>query len=67
MTKDRAAGHEWRRSRRCSSNACVEVARVDESYMIRDSKDPDGAVLVFTSAEWEAFAAGVTAGDFAFN
>jgi hypothetical protein len=35
--------------------------------MIRDSKDPDGAVLVFTSAEWEAFAAGVTAGDFAFN
>ena len=33
-------------------------------YLMRDSKDPDGPVLAFTAAEWEAFVAGVKDGEF---
>jgi hypothetical protein len=33
-------------------------ARID----VRDSKDPDGAVLRFASMEWNAFVAGVRSG-----
>jgi hypothetical protein len=29
-----------------------------------DQSDPDGPVLVFTAAEWEAFLAGARAGEF---
>lgn len=57
----------WRRSTFCGSGACIEVAKVDESYMLRDSKDPEGPVLRFTAAEWDAFVAGVRAGEFRFN
>jgi hypothetical protein len=31
---------------------------------MRDGSDPDGPVLVFTPAEWEAFVAGVRDGEF---
>ena len=56
----------WRRSSRCGSTTCVEVAKVDDQYLIRDSKNPDTAALAFTKAEWEAFVDGVTAGEFRF-
>lgn len=49
----------WRRSRRCESNACVEWAPTDDGVAIRDSKDPDGAVLRFSRAEWAAFLTGI--------
>ncbi|HWS31683.1 MAG TPA: DUF397 domain-containing protein [Actinoplanes sp.] len=54
----------WRRSGRCSTGACVEVARVAEQVLIRDSKVPGGAILTFTREEWIAFVAGVRDGDF---
>jgi hypothetical protein len=57
---------QWHKSSRCSSNACVEVAKVDGEYLVRDSKNPDSAPLAFTAAEWSAFVEGVTAGDFRF-
>lgn len=44
----------------------MEVAADDGEIMIRDSKDPAGPVLRFTRAEWDAFAAGITVGDFQF-
>ncbi len=34
---------------------CVEVAALPHGMAVRDSKDPDGPVLRFTSAEWSAF------------
>jgi len=46
--------------------ACVEVAKVDDTYLVRDSKNPDGAVLSFTEQEWAAFVEGVEAGEFRF-
>lgn len=35
--------------------------------MMRDSKDPSGPILRFTSDEWQAFVGGVNAGDFRFD
>ncbi|GIF15154.1 DUF397 domain-containing protein [Actinoplanes teichomyceticus] len=54
----------WRRSKRCATGACVEVARVGELFLIRDSKNPDSPPLTFTREVWEAFLAGIKAGEF---
>ena len=44
---------------------CVEVASLaDGMTAVRDSKNPDGAVLTFTAGEWQAFLSGVRAGEF---
>lgn len=56
----------WRKSSRCGNATCVEVAKVEDQYLIRDSKNPDAAALSFTEEEWNAFVAGVTAGEFRF-
>lgn len=56
----------WRKSSRCGTSTCVEVAKVDDQYLIRDSKNPDAAALSFTPAEWDAFVLGVAAGEFRF-
>lgn len=55
---------QWRRSSRCESGACVEVAQFDGMVAIRDSKDVAGRVLIFTVEEWIAFLAGARNGDF---
>lgn len=57
---------QWRRSNRCGNSTCIEVAKMDDHYLIRDSKNPDAAPLIFTPAEWDAFVAGVRDGDFRF-
>lgn len=57
---------DWRRSKRCDSGTCVEVATFNDEVLVRDSKDPDGPVLRFTPTEWEAFVRGVEDGDFRF-
>jgi Domain of unknown function (DUF397) len=58
--------YEWRKSGRSgSSTNCVEVAaNLPGVVAVRDSKDPDGPKLIFTPAEWDAFTAGVRAGEF---
>lgn len=39
---------------------CVEVAMLpDGSRAVRDSKDPGGPVVRFTSAQWRAFTDGL--------
>lgn len=58
---------QWRKSTRSGSNggACVEVAELaDGATAVRDSKNPDGAALIFTGGEWAAFTAGIRAGEF---
>lgn len=40
------------------------MAELDGAVALRDSKDPTGPVLVFTSAEWAAFLAGAKDGEF---
>jgi hypothetical protein len=62
-------GARWRKSSYSSSNGgnCVEVAVARPGsarvVAVRDSKDPDGPVLAFTLAEWQAFVRGVQAGE----
>jgi hypothetical protein len=47
---------------------CVEVAGLDsDAIRVRDSKNPSGAALRFTPAEWDAFVAGVRNGEFDRN
>lgn len=53
------------------TDACVEVAMKNGEEIavyVRDSKDPDGPVLAFTAAEWDAFIgdenSGVKGGEF---
>jgi hypothetical protein len=55
---------QWRKSTRSTSGACVEVAPRPDAILVRDSKDPDGAVLTFDRAVFAAFIAGVTGGEF---
>lgn len=57
----------WRKSTRCGTSSCVEVAKVDTAYLVRDSKNPHAAALTFTEDEWTAFVAGVRAGEFQFD
>ncbi|MET8333482.1 DUF397 domain-containing protein [Streptosporangium canum] len=60
----------WRKSSQSNANGgqCVEVALADTPhlgtdptpdadrlFLVRDSKDPDGPVLAFSPAEWDAF------------
>jgi hypothetical protein len=54
----------WVKSRYSANNGCVEVAFVDGKVGVRDSKDREGPVLVFTANEWEAFIGGARDGEF---
>ncbi|MFI5714824.1 DUF397 domain-containing protein [Nocardia sp. NPDC051750] len=43
----------------------VEIAMLAGGHVgMRDGKNPDGPVLVFTPGEWAAFTAGVRDGEF---
>ncbi|GLY21097.1 DUF397 domain-containing protein [Micromonospora sp. NBRC 101691] len=47
----------WRKSSHSGDEgACVEMAVVPRTVAIRDSKDPDGPVLLFSRSAWTAFA-----------
>lgn len=55
---------DWRTAKSCTANNCVQVGVVDDAVGIRDSKDPDGAILRYSVNEWKSFVAGVKNGDF---
>jgi Domain of unknown function (DUF397) len=51
-----SSGMQWRKSSRSVQTNCVEVAFLDgRGVAVRDSKDRQGPVLVFTAAEWRDF------------
>jgi hypothetical protein len=57
---------QWFKSTRSGPNSdnCVEVAFIDQAIAVRDSKNPQGASLIFTPAEWDAFVGGAKDGEF---
>ena len=49
---------DWSKSTFSAYNgSCLEARMADGMVQVRDSKDPDGAVLTFTRNEWAAFLA----------
>ncbi|HET9256427.1 MAG TPA: DUF397 domain-containing protein [Pseudonocardiaceae bacterium] len=65
MTHDPAPAL-WRKSTRSmSETSCVEVADFPGGHRaVRDSKNPTGPVLRFTSSAWTAFTTGIRTGEF---
>ncbi|NJC68176.1 DUF397 domain-containing protein [Planosporangium thailandense] len=60
-----ALDETWRKSTRSGNQGqCVEVRTLGGRVEVRDSKDPDGPVLAFTSGEWAAFLDGAKGGEF---
>jgi hypothetical protein len=55
---------QWHKPKRCTGGNCVEVARIGNEVLVRNSTRPD-EVLSFTVEEWEAFVGGVKQGEFA--
>ena len=65
MTAPELTGAVWRKSSRSNGQGqCVEIAQLNTAVAVRDSKDPSGAVLTFTPAEWTAFIQAAKAGEF---
>jgi hypothetical protein len=56
--------HQWRKSKRSSSGNCVEVKTGPGAISLRDSKNPDGAVLSFSHEAFENFLRGVRGREF---
>jgi Domain of unknown function (DUF397) len=47
--------------------SCVEVAKVGNGVVVRDSKNPAGPMLWFSTLEWTAFLYGVLVGEFGLS
>jgi hypothetical protein len=56
---------EWVKSSLSNPNGnCVEVKTVPGGVVVRSSRDPHGALLMFTDDEWDAFLGGAKHGEF---
>ena len=49
----------WRKSSHSGEESCAEVGQDGAVVGVRDSKDPDGPVLVFGPVAWAAFLEGL--------
>ena len=54
----------WQKSSYSGHGNCLEVAHTGRFVLIRDSKHPQGSVLIVKPEAWQAFLADVKAGDF---
>jgi hypothetical protein len=52
-------GLTWRKSSASGTDECVEVAATGGMIAVRDSKDPHGGNLLFSSHDWNTFVVGV--------
>ena len=64
--KNLDSGLKWVKSSLSFANGnCVEVASLPDGQIgVRNSRDAQGAVLRFTSDEWQAFIGGAHNGEF---
>lgn len=51
----------WRKSSRCDSNHCVEVARRDNGVAVRDNTRPE-THLTFDSSSWHGLVTALRSG-----
>jgi Domain of unknown function (DUF397) len=59
-----AAELTWRTATSCAAGNCVQVAVTDDGVAVRDSKNPDGGLLLYTASEWRSFLIGAKNGEF---
>ena len=65
LAESQCGGLAWRKARLSTANgACVEVASAGKRIAVRDSKNPDGPVLLYIAADFGAFVAGAKRGEF---
>jgi Domain of unknown function (DUF397) len=65
LSDEERTGLAWLKAQSSSHNGqCVEIASAASKIAIRDSKDPDGPILVYTTAEFKAFLDGARNGEF---
>ena len=57
---------DWHTSTFCATGNCLAAGVDGDTILVRDTKDPNGPVLTYSRAEWDAFLDGVTGGDFTF-
>lgn len=64
MTSNDISTASWIKSSHSGpQGACVEVAWLDDDHVgVRDSKNPTGPALTFTSGEWAVLATGIRQG-----
>lgn len=63
MSQPGSVTGRWRKSTRCESQKCVEVAEVAAGMAVRNSTAPDQHVI-FPETAWRAFVRTVRAGEF---
>jgi hypothetical protein len=57
------ADAKWRKSSRSQgAQSCVEVAKLSELAVVRDSKAPTGPALLFKAPQWSSFMTAVKRG-----
>jgi hypothetical protein len=54
----------WRVATRSGAGNCVEVAKASDLIAVRHSRNPDGEIIFYTKAEFEAFLDGAKKGEF---
>lgn len=55
----------WRKSRRSIGNGeCVEVRSAQDNIIVRDSADPTGPIIPYSTRAWIAFIADARTGKF---
>jgi hypothetical protein len=65
LSEAERASLAWLKAQSSTVNGqCVEIAAATGNVAIRDSKDPDGPILVYTPAEFRAFLDGARNGEF---
>lgn len=59
-------GAQWLRGTQAAEpeGGHLEIAFVADHIAMRNSTQPDGPILIFTPAEWEAFVLGARDGEF---
>jgi len=65
LNRDRLQVVDWRKARRSvATGECVEVAPIVGNIVVRDSMNPDGLVLQYSTASWRSFLTAAKRGSF---
>jgi hypothetical protein len=67
MSAAKFANAKWRKSNLSGDTGCVEVAFIDGTIGVRDSKLGDGSpILEFSPHEWDVFIQAAGTGEFTY-